>query len=150
MPDLTVKLVTTAAERQGAVELRLQVFVAEQGVPAEIEVDEYDADPATVHAVALHQGQVIATGRLVIEPDDTGQPIGRIGRMAVASDWRRQGIGGQILQRLEVEARNLGLTRCHLHAQEYVKKFYANLGYQEQDEVFIEANILHIAMTREL
>ena len=150
MPDLTVKLVTTAAERQGAVNLRIQVFVAEQGVPAEIEVDEHDADPATVHAVALHQGRVIATGRLVVEQDDAGQPIGRIGRMAVASDWRRQGIGGQILQRLEQEARARGLTHCHLHAQEYVKNFYANLGYQEQGEPFSEANIPHIAMTREL
>ncbi len=150
MSELTVKLVTTAAERQGAVALRLQVFVAEQGVPADIEVDEYDADPTTVHAVALHQGRVIATGRLVIEPDDTGQPIGRIGRMAVAADWRRQGIGGQILQRLEAEARNLGLPRCHLHAQEYVKNFYTNLGYREQGEVFTEANIPHIAMVREL
>ena len=150
MSELTVKLVSTAAERQGAVELRIQVFVAEQGVPAEIEVDEHDADPATIHAVALHQGRVIATGRLVVEQDDSGQPIGRIGRMAVASDWRRQGIGGQILQRLEQEARNLGLQRCHLHAQEYVKNFYANLGYQEQGEVFSEANIPHIAMTREL
>lgn len=150
MSDLTVKLVTTAAERQGAVNLRIQVFVAEQGIPSEIEVDEYDADPATVHAVALHQGRVIATGRLVIEPDDSGQPIGRIGRMAVAADWRRQGIGGQILQRLEQEARNLCLPGCHLHAQEYVKNFYANLGYREQGEVFSEANIPHIAMTREL
>lgn len=150
MSELTVKLVTTAAERQGAVALRLQVFVAEQGVPAEIEVDEYDADPSTVHAVALHRGRVIATGRLVVEPDDSGQPIGRIGRMAVAADWRRQGIGAQILQCLEVEARRLGLQRCHLHAQEYAKNFYANLGYQEQGEVFSEANIPHIAMTREL
>ena len=150
MSDLTVKLVTTAAERQGAVNLRLQVFVAEQGVPSEIEVDEHDADPATVHAVALHQGRVIATGRLVIEPDDAGQPIGRIGRMAVAADWRREGIGGQILQCLEAEARRLGLQRCQLHAQEYAKNFYANLGYREQGEVFSEANIPHIAMTREL
>lgn len=150
MSDLTVKLVSTAAERQGAVSLRIQVFVAEQGVPAEVEVDEYDADPAAVHAIALHQGQVIATGRLVIETDDTGQPIGRIGRMAVAAQWRRQGIGRQILQRLEQEARALGLPRCQLHAQEHARNFYANLGYQEQGEVFLEVDIPHIAMAREL
>ena len=150
MSDLTVKLATTAAERQGAVNLRMQVFVVEQGVPAEVEVDEHDADPAAIHAVALHQGQVIATGRLVVEQDSAGQPIGRIGRMAVAVQWRRQGIGRQILQRLEQEARALGLPRCLLHAQEHARNFYANLGYQAQGEVFLEVDIPHIAMTREL
>lgn len=150
MSDLTVKLAATAAERQGAVNLRMQVFVVEQGVPADVEMDEHDADPAAVHAVALHQGQVIATGRLVVEPDDAGRPIGRIGRMAVAAQWRRQGIGGQILQRLEQEARALGLQRCRLHAQEHARNFYANLGYQAQGEVFLEVDIPHIAMTREL
>ena len=150
MAEVTIKLAETAAEREGAVNLRMQVFVVEQGVPAAIEVDEFDAAADTIHAVALHQGRVIATGRLVVESDDAGQARGRIGRMAVAADWRRQGVGGQILQRLEQEARQLGLPRCMLHAQEYVKSFYANLGYQEQGAVFLEAHIPHIEMTREL
>lgn len=150
MADLTIKVAETAVEREGAVQLRMQVFVVEQGVPAAIEVDEFDAAADTIHAVALYQGRVIATGRLVVEQDDAGQSRGRIGRMAVAADWRRQGVGGKILQRLEQEARQLGLPRCMLHAQEYAKSFYASLGYQEQGSVFLEANIPHLEMTREL
>lgn len=150
MAEVTVKRAETITERAGAVLLRVQVFVIEQGVPADIEVDEQDDSADTIYAVALHQGQVIATGRLVVAADDAGQPLARIGRMAVAAEWRRQGIGGQILQLLEGEARRLGLPRSMLHAQEYVKNFYASLGYREQGAVFLEANIPHIEMTREL
>lgn len=150
MAEITVKRAETIMEHTGAVLLRMQVFVIEQGVPADIEVDDMDGAADTIYAVALHRGQVIATGRLVVEADESGQPLARIGRMAVAAEWRRQGIGGQILQLLEGEARRLGLARCMLHAQEYVKNFYAGLGYREQGAVFLEANIPHIEMTREL
>lgn len=150
MAEVTIKLAETMAEHTGAVLLRMQVFVIEQGVPAAIEVDDQDGAADTAYAVALYQGQVIGTGRLVLEEDDAGEPLGRIGRMAVAAEWRRRGLGGHILQWLEQEARDWGLQRCMLHAQEYVKSFYARHGYQEQGEVFLEADIPHIAMTREL
>jgi predicted GNAT family N-acyltransferase len=37
-----------------------------------------------------------------------------------------------------------------LHAQEYVKSFYASHGYVEHGEVFLEVNIPHIEMRKEL
>ena len=152
MADIAVKRVETEAELEGAINVRMRVFVVEQQIPAEVELDE--ADATATHAVALYQGEVIGTGRLVIEEGaaGSGEPvgrvgrIGRIGRMAVDQTWRRQGVGGQILQFLEGEARARGLTRCILHAQEYVKAFYAGLGYQEQGEVFLEEGIPHIEM----
>jgi len=100
--------------------VRFRVFVGEQSVPAEEELDEYDA---------------VATAR--------------IGRMAVDSEWRRQGIGGRLLSFLEDEARSLGVTNLVLNAQEYVKSFYAAHGYEEQGDVFLEANILHISMHKQ-
>ena len=144
MTDLVVKLVETEAELEGAVDVRMQVFVAEQSVPAEEELDE--ADATATHAVALHRGQVIGTGRLVVLEDATAQ----IGRMAVRQSWRRQGVGGLILQSLEEEARAQGLTSAILHAQEYVKSFYAAHGYHEHGETFLEVGIPHIEMRKQL
>ena len=150
MADIAVKLVETEAELEGAINVRMRVFVVEQQIPAEVELDE--ADATATHAVALRQGEVIGTGRLVIEDGEagSGEPVGRIGRMAVDQAWRRQGVGGQILQFLEGEAHAQGLTRCILHAQEYVKNFYAGLGYQERGEVFLEEGIPHIEMWKGL
>ena len=144
MDGVTVKLVETEAELEGAIDVRMQVFVAEQSVPPEEELD--DADASATHAIALHQGQVIATGRLVVREDATAQ----IGRMAVRQPWRRHGVGGLILQSLEEEARAQGLTQAVLHAQEYVKSFYAGHGYREHGETFLEVGIPHIEMRKQL
>ena len=150
--DIVVKLVETEAELAGAINVRMRVFVSEQSIPAEVELDE--ADATATHAVALHQGEVVGTGRLVIDASEVAAgesaPAGRIGRMAVDQTWRRQGVGGQILRFLEGEARRQGLPQCVLHAQEYVKDFYAGEGYQERGEVFLEVDIPHIEMWKEL
>ena len=144
MDGIVVKLVETEAEMEAAMGVRFRVFVAEQAVPAEEELD--DADATASHAVAICQGQVVGTGRMVQQDDGDAQ----IGRMAVDQTWRRRGIGDQILRFLEEEARAQGLRRCVLHAQEYVKGFYAARGYQEQGDTFLEVNIPHIEMRKEL
>lgn len=145
--DIVVKVVESAAELEGAVTVRMRVFVAEQGIPADVEVDEADSDPDTVHAVALHQGAVIATGRLLPDVDGKGP---HIGRMAVQQEWRRGGVGGKVLAFLEQQGRELGFARITLHAQEYVKSFYAGHGYEEVGEMFLEEGIPHREMVKRL
>ncbi len=146
-PDITVKLVETPAELEGAVAVRMRVFVGEQGIPAAVEVDEADSAPDTLHAVALHQGVVIATGRLLPDVDGKGP---HVGRMAVERPWRRAGVGGQVLAFLEDQARALGFRQITLHAQEYVKSFYAAHGYAEVGDMFLEENIPHREMVKQL
>ena len=70
--------------------------------------------------------------------------------MAVDLEYRRRGVGGQILLFLEEEARSQGYRSSVLHAQEYVTSFYASHGYVEHGDVFLEANIPHIEMRKEL
>ena len=70
--------------------------------------------------------------------------------MAVAASLRRQGIGGSILALLEDEARSRGMTHITLHAQNYVKAFYAGRGYREEGEPFMEAGIQHLLMRKAL
>ena len=141
---LIIKLVETEEELEAAMGVRFRVFVSEQSVPVEEELDEDDA--TATHCIALHEGQVVGTGRLV-RPD--GDAI-HIGRMAVDLPWRRQGIGSQILRFLEEEAKAQGVRLCILDAQEYVKAFYAAHGYQEYGDTFLEVDIPHIEMRKEL
>lgn len=144
MAEIVVKFVETESELEGAINVRMRVFVVEQQIPVAEEID--DADATATHAIALYQGQIVGTGRLLYRDDGMVQ----IGRMAVDRQFRRQGVGGRILAFLEDEARAQGIGSCLLHAQEYVKAFYAGSGYVERGDLFLEADIPHIEMRKEL
>ncbi len=141
MTNITIRLVETEEDMEAAVGIRFRVFVDEQSVPAEIELDEYDA--VATHAIAIEGGEAIATGRMYFE--DGGA---HIGRMAVEQTHRRRGVGGLVLRFLEDEARSQGATEVVLHAQDYVKAFYAAHGYTEHGDTFMEAGILHVEMRK--
>lgn len=124
-----------------AAPLRERVFVVEQGVPPELELDEFDA--VSLHAVALAaDGSAVATGRLL--------PDGHIGRMAVDAAWRGRGVGGAVLERLVEEARRRGFAEVVLNAQVVAMPFYAGHGFAGFGEPFMEAGIPHRAMRRVL
>lgn len=123
--------------------LRRAVFIDEQNLDADEEWDGRDED--AVHAVALMEGEVVGTGRLLT---DEGEETCRIGRMAVRQDLRRHGIGDRILALLEDAAQERGFAQVQLNAQTYVKDFYAQAGYAEYGETFMEAGIEHVAMTK--
>lgn len=123
--------------------MRKKVFVDEQGVPLEMERDEFD--DGAVHVIADKEGVVIGTGRMVIEGAK-----GRVGRMAVERDARGQGIGSNIMREFEKKARELGLKELYLHAQTHAQKFYADLGYIPRGENFEEAGIEHVEMFKNL
>ena len=144
MNAVTVKLIENASEMEAAKAIRIRVFVHEQSVPIEEEMD--DADATAIHALALLGTLPVGTGRLLTLPSGEAQ----IGRMAVDLPHRRAGVGALIIQRLEDEARSLGLAQAILHAQTYVKSFYARQGYREEGELFMEAGIEHIQMRKTL
>ncbi|MBV8622757.1 MAG: GNAT family N-acetyltransferase [Herbaspirillum sp.] len=127
--------------RAHAQPIRFEVFVDEQKVPAEIELDEMDA--LSVHAVAYDEaGQPLATGRLL--------PDGHIGRMAVRRAGRGQGVGGAVLQALIDAARQRGDREVILNAQTHAAPFYARYGFAREGEEFMEAGIPHITMRASL
>jgi predicted GNAT family N-acyltransferase len=123
-----------------AVAVRHEVFVDEQGVPAEIELDEHDI--SALHIVAFDEGRAVATGRLLAD--------GHIGRLAVLRSYRGRGLGRQVLTRLVEEARNGGLGRVELNAQTQALPFYERLGFVAYGEVFDDAGLPHRAMALEL
>ncbi|MCL2655933.1 MAG: GNAT family N-acetyltransferase [Betaproteobacteria bacterium] len=120
--------------------VREAVFVREQGVPVEIEQDEWDA--RALHAVALLNGSVVGTGRLL--------PDGHIGRLAVLQRARGFGVGKALISALMEEARKSGMQSVALHAQTHATSFYVAMGFRREGEEFIEAGIPHIAMQRPL
>jgi predicted GNAT family N-acyltransferase len=120
--------------------LRHEVFVLGQGVPAELELDELDA--VSDHAVAIVDGVVVGTGRLL--------PTATIGRMAVSEAARGQGIGAAVLECLEERARARGFRAVELHAQVHAAGFYDKAGYTPYGEVYLEAGIEHLSMRKEL
>jgi predicted GNAT family N-acyltransferase len=118
-------------------EVRREVFVVEQGVPEEIEIDEHDH--ASIHFLARDAAGVpIGTARLL--------PEGRIGRMAVLASWRRSGVGRALLSAAVETARARGDSRLYLHAQVHSISFYESLGFSVCGEEFDEADIPHREM----
>jgi predicted GNAT family N-acyltransferase len=130
----------TAADMSAVFALRYEVFVVGQEVPAELERDDLDA--VSDHAVAVVDDQVVGTGRLL--------PDGTIGRMAVSSGVRGQGIGAAVLTVLEDRARERGLATVELHAQVHALGFYDRYGYVPFTEIYLEAGIEHRSMRKEL
>lgn len=151
----TVRLATDA-DLDAVYDLRHEVFVVGQGVPVELERDELDA--VADHAVALRDGSVVGTGRLVdgrideqgrLEPGSPGT-VGTIGRMAVTDGVRRGGVGRALLDLLVARAAERGLPEVELHAQVHARSFYERAGFSAFGEVYLEAGIEHIGMRRAL
>ena len=128
-----------------ATALRTAVFVQEQGIAPEIELDALDA--TAVHAVAYNRlGLPVATGRLL--QDAPGEA--RIGRMAVLREVRGAGLGEQVIAALERAARERGDREARLNAQRSAEGFYRRLGYAPYGQPFDEVGIAHIAMRKAL
>ena len=131
-----IELASWTAAQSDARRIRFAVFVEEQGVPVELEMDDIDA--RCLHALAFAENQAIGTGRLL--------PDGHIGRMAVMKAWRRRGVGSAILRRLVDAARQRGEREVLLSAQVNVLGFYRAHGFAPYGDVYQEAGIPHQAM----
>jgi predicted GNAT family N-acyltransferase len=117
--------------------IRFEVFVEEQKVPAELEMDHMDA--VCLHAVAYDAaGTPVGTGRLL--------PDGHIGRMAVRRPGRGTGIGSALLLGLMAQARARGDRQVVLSSQTHAAPFYQRHGFVIEGEEFFEAGISHINM----
>ncbi len=128
-----------------AFEVRREVFVREQGVPEEEEIDAHDrTDTSACHALLERSGRPAAAGRFFARPDGAVQ----IGRMAVRAEFRGLGYGRAILDALVDEAKRRGYPRVVLHAQTHARGFYERAGFTAHGPEFLDAGILHVEMER--
>ena len=138
-PRITIKKVSTNKELEQALRIRIRVFVREQGVPAEIELD--DDDKRALHLLAFLEGRAVGTARIVMRG---GQA--KIGRMAVLKSHRRKNVGKKLLIRAITTAKKQGARKIYLHAQVAVIGFYESAGFRCVGPVFDEAGIAHRKM----
>jgi predicted GNAT family N-acyltransferase len=134
---IRVELCGWDAARAIATPIRHAVFVDEQRVPAELEIDE--RDPQCVHALAYDAaGRALGTGRLL--------PDGHIGRMAVVREARQLGVGSALLAALMDEARRRGHAQAILSAQTHAVPFYRRHGYVVTSGEYLDCGIPHVDM----
>ena len=134
--NLKIQLVKTKKEYKDILEIRKKVFVEEQNVPLNIEI-EHEED--SKHVICFIDQLAVGTGRW----RKTKNGI-KLERFAVLTDFRNKGIGKEIVNFIlsEISSNNT----IYLHAQEAVVDFYKKLGFEVLGEQFSEADILHSKM----
>ncbi|AOZ91579.1 GNAT family N-acetyltransferase [Paenibacillus crassostreae] len=133
---------------QYGMDIRKKVFVDEQKVPLELEIDEYDNISPDVHHVLIQDnGEYVATGRIIYYDDDTA----KMQRIAVLKEYRAKGFGRVLMIAMEELALELGLHYAVLDAQIQAENFYAKQGYEViSKEPFLDAGIMHVRMKKKL
>lgn len=127
--------------------IRNKVFVEEQGVPKELEVDTYDASPECHHILVKYDGIPAGTGRYIPYQVQTI----KIQRLAVLAPFRGKGIGRRLLLAIEQQARDAGNKYAILDSQCHAESFYLELGYLTISESpFEDAGMMHVRMQKTL
>lgn len=141
-----VRVSSDDPEFEDAMAVRIAVFVEEQGVPEEIERDEYETE--SEHFVAYrNRGRTDAVGTTRLREKDG---VAKIERVAVLQSARGEDWGRKLMEAAEDRARERGLGEALLHAQTQVQEFYEKLGYQTVGDEFDEAGIPHVEMRKPL
>ena len=129
-----IKILESKEELNLGFALRIEVFVREQNVPIELELDDKDHSKNTVHIGYFHDNKLIG-----------------VGRVAIDKDYRGKGIGRKLIVGCETTAKNI-LKReviIELSAQIQAEKFYESLGYNRvNDKIYLDAGIEHIDMRK--
>ena len=121
-----------------AAQIRTQVFVEEQNVPKELELDEFESQ--AVHFLLYLNTEPVAAARYRILNKKA-----KFERYAVKREWRKQGFGSYILREMIKDVKH-SVEVVYLHAQESAVTFYQKHGFQIVGDKFVEANIVHYKM----
>ena len=142
-----IKILESKEELDLGFALRIKVFVKEQNVPIELELDDKDHSDNTVHIGYFHDDRLIGVARLI----DMDKDIIHIGRVVIDKDYRGKGIGRKLIVGCETTAKNI-LKReiiIELSAQIQAEKFYESLGYNRvNDKIYLDAGIEHVDMRK--
>lgn len=141
MSDISIEKADWQTDQHVLIGIRTRVFIDEQKVPVDMEID--GLDPECLHVKAISSsGNIIGTARLL--------PNHYIGRMCVLKEYRHKGAGAAMLVYLIDFARQNGFRSLSLNAQISALPFYQRYGFKPDSEIFVEAGIKHKHMTLSL
>ena len=153
-PVRTIRLAQVESDLAAAYRVRFDVFVTEQQVPADLELDELDE--TADHFVAFDDDRAVGAGRLVVEPagfadaDPSLGPVAHLGRLAVRPETRGTALGVALVAAIEARAAERELRVVALSAQTHALGFNERLGYTAHGPVFDDAGLPHRWMTKQL
>jgi len=140
---VTFKIVQTKKELEDAFSIRRIVFIDEQNVPEEEEIDQYEDEAS--HFVLYHVGHPVGAGRFRMFDG-----YGKVERICVLKEARSTGAGTKIMQGIENYAQQQGVKKLKLNAQTHAIPFYDRIGYEVVSEEFLDAGIPHKTMTKKI
>ena len=142
-----IKILKSKEELNLSFALRIEVFVKEQKVPIELELDDKDHSDNTVHIGYFHEDNLIGVARLI----DMDKDVIHIGRVVIDKEYRGQGIGRELIIGCENIAQQIlkRKTIIELSAQIQAENFYKSLGYNRiNDKIYLDAGIEHVDMRK--
>lgn len=141
---MLVKIATAPIELEAVYQIRTEVFVEEQNVPPEREIDEFDK--TATHFIAYDGEFPVAAARLRFTEDD----YGKLERICVLKSQRGKSLGKKLMLKMEEEIKNRGFHKAKLNAQTHAQDFYQKLGYEVTSGEFLDAGIPHVTMIKYL
>lgn len=140
---MRIKVVESNEEKQHAYSVRTVVFVDEQNVPPELELDEFDEQ--AIHLIGYENETPTAASRVRFVEN-----YGKLERICVLKDERGKAYGSQMIKAMENIISSEGFSKAKLNAQSHALEFYQRLGYKTVSGEFIDAGIPHVTMIKEL
>lgn len=134
----------TPSELYAIMKIRQEVFIVEQSCPY---LDADGKDILSLHLLCYCENELAAYARLV--PARISYEEISIGRVVSSPKFRRKNLGRELMKRAIQEIENLnGRVPIRIGAQAYLKKFYEEFGFEDQNEPYIEDGIPHLIMLR--
>lgn len=150
-----IEIVKTQEDLDAILDLRSAVFIDEQLVPEEEEIDDLDSlksivDDKVIHLIAKENNKIIATARMFVEDrsiiSSSRETHLHVGRVAVRYDARKTGVGRLLMNKCHQVAVQRGYSMLTLSAQLQALGFYERLGYQARGKIYLDAGIEHLDM----
>nr|WP_263328297.1 GNAT family N-acetyltransferase [Neobacillus sp. Marseille-Q6967] len=140
---MIVKVVENQNELEDAFSIRRTVFIEEQNVPEEEEIDQHEDE--STHFVAYQDGNPVGAGRFRLV-----EGLGKVERICVLKEARKTGAGKAIMNQIEAFAQENDVHQLKLNAQTHAIPFYSGLGYEVVSEEFLDAGIPHKTMVKKI
>ena len=132
----------TVPEIYALLRLRSEIFVVEQEC---VYLDLDGKDDRALHVLAW-EGEDLVGYCTVFRPGDYFEEAS-FGRVAVSTEYRGRGYGVRIMDfTIDRINKEMGPRPIAISAQAYLKRFYEELGFEPEGELYTEDGIPHLRM----